>query len=437
MTMALSALQRLAAGLEASNAPGTAVAPTRLVPHLTGSTYTEQEDRQRLEEARGVVAWVDDVLTRRSGTLELQQELDFDHVLLALLCGVQRVTPSGAGPYTYSFALGPTTPPDRGTATWEVIQSTGAADGDLVLRRLAHARPTELSLEWQDGGTTRLTTTWVGGAGTTPSARQAIHPAQLASRRVVPAAAWDVALDDTWATLGRTMATNVRALSWSLTTGLQPAYHFRGRETTLDLDGWYQGRVEGSLSLTLDLDAAAANEVTHWRDGDRRFVRLRAGNGLVGNATRSIRIDQAVRIIGSPDLLASDGEQATVELECELRSDAAGTADDFLALRLLSGLAGWAVTAPSVPRTVAAAAAGSTALAVTWTAPATGSPPSHYRVSWRTGSDPYVSSADIVGTSFTISGLVASTTYDVRVRAINAGGQSDWTTAVQAATEAP
>ena len=343
MAYALSALQRVAAAQESS--AGTLVAPTRLVPHLAGTTFTEQEERQRLEEPRGVLAWVDDVLTRRGTTLELQQELDWDHCLLALLCGVQQVngvadTTTRAAPYTYAMSLGPTTLATRATASWEVLQSDGSADH--ILRRFAHARPTELSLEWQDGGTTRLSSTWMGGAASTPGGgRATIAASTLASRSVVPAALWTVALNDSWAALGDTVATNVRALSWSLTTGLQPSYHLRGR-ANYDLDGWYQGRVEGSLSLTLDLDAAAAAEVAHWRDGDLRFVRLRADNGESAGDHRRLTIDQTVRIIGSPDLLAADGEQATLALECELRSAAAGAADDILAIELLAGIASWA-----------------------------------------------------------------------------------------------
>ena len=48
-----------------------------------------------------------------------------------------------------------------------------------------------------------------------------------------------------------------------------------------------------------------------------------------------------MRIVSPPDLLASDGEQATVALEGQLRSGAALTNDDFLRVVMSSGLDAW------------------------------------------------------------------------------------------------
>ena len=337
MAQALTALQRVAAGIETTG--GTVVAATRVMPHITGSSFTETYNREKLDEARGVLAFVDDVVTQRMSALELQQQFDFDLCLLAFLCGVQTVAATGGTkPFTYSMAAGPITPAAKGSATFEVIQSDGAAD--RVASRFGHARPTSIGIEWNIGGTTSLATSWMGGAAETVS-KAAIVVGDLSARRVVPASLWTVDIDDSWAGLGTTPATNVRALSWSLTTGLAAqSYHLRGR-TGLDLDGWYDGRLELALTLTLDLDAAAAAEVLHWKNGDLRFVRLAADNGLTGTSAKSIQIDQAVRIIGSPDLLGSDGEQSTVAFDCELRSDQSGAADDFLAIELLSALPSW------------------------------------------------------------------------------------------------
>ena len=338
MAFALTALQRIASAQETT--AGVALAAVRLVPHLTGSSFTEQEERQKLEEARGVLAAVDDVLTRRSSMLELQQEFDFDHCLLALLCGVQNIAGvplAGAAPYTYAISANPVAPRAKASATFEVLQSDGVTDH--VLRQFSHARPTQIAIEFAVGNTSKLNTTWMGGAAATV-AKAAIAATTLASRRVQPTSLWDVAIDDTWATLGTTKATNVRALTWTLATGVAPSYHLTGRND-LDLDGWYDGRLDLALSLTLDINAAAAAEIAHWRAGDLRFVRLTASNGAAAAALRSIQIDQAIRITGSPNLLASDGEQAVVTLEGTLRSDAAGAADDFLAIDLKNGITSW------------------------------------------------------------------------------------------------
>ena len=342
MAIALTALQRIASAIEAT--PGTAVAPTRLVPHMLGTSFTEEVERTRLDEARGVLAYVDDQVVRRGAMLELQQEFDWDLGLLAFLCGLEEVSGAGTGtppnvtaPYVYTMEADPTAPTDKAAATWEVLQSDGSTDH--ILRQFSHARPTQIALEWGASTTTKLNTTWMGAAPVATT-RTAIAASTLASRRVVPVAGWTVEIDDTWAALGTNAAANVRGLSWSFATGLTPSYHLTGR-TNFDLDGWYQGRLDGSLTLTFDVDAAAAAEIAHWRAGDLRFVRLEASNGLTGANLRDVQIDQALRIITSPNLLANDGEQATVALEGQLRSDAAGAADDYLQVVMSTGLDAW------------------------------------------------------------------------------------------------
>lgn len=338
MAGALTALQRVAAGQESTG--GTLVAASRIVPHLTGSSYTEAEERQSLDEARGVLAKVDDVVTRRMSTLELQQELDVDMCLLALLCGVEGATGQADGttttPYTYTFRGGISQARAKASATWEILQSDGAVNH--VLRRFGHARPTSIAIEYANGQTTKLSTTWMGTGGA-DATKANLNQQALASRQVIPSDLWSVALNDDWDALGDTLVTNVRALSWQLTTGLQPSYHLRAR-AGLDMDGWYDGRIDLALGLTLDLDADAAAEIAHWRAGDLRFIRLHTTRGANGTE-RAITIDQAVRIIDSPNLLGSDGEQATVEFGAQLRADPADIDEEFLRIEVLSGLSAW------------------------------------------------------------------------------------------------
>ena len=412
MVNALAPLQRIAAGLETT--PGTAVAATRLVPHMMGSSYVEGESREKQDEARGVLTTVDDVLTKRMTTLELQQAFDFDLCLLSFLCGVESTSPSGldttttttvdnasgyavgdtdvavddasglaagnligfpAGadrfiesiasntltlteglsdaladndavtlqgpPFSYIFRAGVTAARDKDSATFEVLQTDGATN--FVSRKFSHGRPMSMALAWADGGITSFTSTWMGSAGS-DVAGATIASTTIAARRQVPAALWSISMDDTWASLGNTNMGNVRTLSWGLTTGLTQSSHLRGR-TMLDSDGWYNGKIEGKLSMTLDLDAAAVDEITNWHEGDLRFVRLKASNNRTGTTLRSVEIDQCVRIVTPPNLLAYDGEQGTVQLDCELRSDASGADQNFLSVALSTGLSAWAAGA--------------------------------------------------------------------------------------------
>ena len=194
MAIGLTALQRIAAGEEAT--AGVAVAPSRLLPHIIGTSFTEEIERQRLDEARGVLAYVDDVVVRRGSMLELQQEFDWDHALLAFLCGladVAGVPTSASTPYVYTMAANPTAPTAKSSATFEVLQSDGTTDH--IRRQFSHARPTQIGIEWEQNATTKITTTWMGTvpvAGTKPT----IAATTLASRRVVPVALWTVEIDD-------------------------------------------------------------------------------------------------------------------------------------------------------------------------------------------------------------------------------------------------
>ena len=84
--------------------------------------------------------------------------------------------------------------------------------------------------------------------------------------------------------------------------------------------------------------------------------------------------------------------------------------------------------------------ASSTSLQVTWDAPENTGPPItdyDYRYREPSGSWTEVTNTTITGTTVTISGLTASTSYDVEVRATNAEGTSDWSNSGFGATNAP
>ena len=85
---------------------------------------------------------------------------------------------------------------------------------------------------------------------------------------------------------------------------------------------------------------------------------------------------------------------------------------------------------PSAPSSPTVSAASSTSLQVTWDEPSnTGPPITDYDYRYKALADSSwteVTNTTITGTTVTISGLTASTFYDVEVRATNAEGTSDW-----------
>ena len=95
--------------------------------------------------------------------------------------------------------------------------------------------------------------------------------------------------------------------------------------------------------------------------------------------------------------------------------------------------------APDTPFAPTVTAVSSSRLQVTWDAPAnTGPPITDYDYRYREpgGSWTEVTNTTITGTTLTIEGLAASTSYDVEVRATNAEGTSDWSNPGIGATNA-
>ena len=99
--------------------------------------------------------------------------------------------------------------------------------------------------------------------------------------------------------------------------------------------------------------------------------------------------------------------------------------------------------APDTPFAPTVTALSSTSLQVNWDTPENDGPPItdydyRYRhVSAQTQTWTEVTNTTITGTSVTVDGLTASTSYDVEVRAKNAEGTSDWSNPGNAATNAP
>ena len=320
-------LTKAQCGLETT--AGTPVAATRLVPFVTGS-YTPAIDFKTLEEVRGVMARFDDIKTRQMSTFEITQELDLENILPALLCAFASVTPTGSSPnFTWTF-----TPTISGalrtlrTATWELALTDGT---NHYRRSFAFARPTAISIEAGES-TAQISTTWMGRAGKPLAA-----PANVAvlARNIIPSALFKLSIDDTWAGLGGSDFDPVRSFNWAPDPALEPAYHLQGRDD-LDQTDWYQGPLGGALDLTFDHDAQGDAELAHWDAGDLRFHRMLAEF----NSNRSIQIDMAGRHIESPDVLAADGRQHTIGLNCQIRADDQAT-PNILSVEVKNGVAAW------------------------------------------------------------------------------------------------
>jgi len=103
-------------------------------------------------------------------------------------------------------------------------------------------------------------------------------------------------------------------------------------------------------------------------------------------------------------------------------------------------IAGGASTPPSPPGTPTGLTAGTptaSTVPLSWTAPGSGGAPASYTVQYQvTGGSGWTQVSGISGTSYSVTGLAASTEYNFQVQAVNAGGSSAFTATSNATTAA-
>ena len=103
---------------------------------------------------------------------------------------------------------------------------------------------------------------------------------------------------------------------------------------------------------------------------------------------------------------------------------------------IYAGISGGSLAAPGAVTGLAAGGATTSAMTLTWAAPATGGAPASYTVQYRvSGATSWSPASNTVsGLSFTLTGLAASTSYDFQVFGVNAAGAGTASTAVTATT---
>ena len=306
-------LTKIHAVLEAANAPGVLIdTPKALVPILSGSMQSMQ-DRETLDELDGVMDEGVDELTRQYTQMQIEQALDYENLIWALMCGVENENPTGATPNVWTFKPGVTAPVALRTATWYVSESDGSSH---YRRRFGNARPTSIGISIPETGVARLNTTWMGRAAENRNATPTQGPL---ARNMIPVDLFQVYIDDAWGDLGDTAFGEALTMDFELNTGAAQAFTKGGR-ATLDPAGWTRARPTGVVSVTMYADSASAAELEHLRNGDLRFIRLEAEEGT-GGGTKRLRIDAAVRYIEIPDELQTSEQQHTISFQGQIRAD--------------------------------------------------------------------------------------------------------------------
>jgi Fibronectin type III domain len=128
------------------------------------------------------------------------------------------------------------------------------------------------------------------------------------------------------------------------------------------------------------------------------------------------------------------GLAASTIYNFQLQAVNAGGSSAFTATTSATTAAG---IAPGVPTGLTAGSPTSNSVALSWTAPSVGGNGATYNVQyqWQSGGS-WTQISGISGTSYTVTGLAASTTYDFEVQTVNGGLTSAWTSAVSEATTA-
>ena len=323
-------LTEVQAGIEA--VAGTLVPATRKLPFITAS-YTPMITREELVERGTVRAPTTDVVTERGATLELEEHLSVETLLLPLLCGFASVAPVAlAGAQQWTFEPSVTAPTGLDTATFEVAATDGGLD--MYMGSFGFARPTSIAINADNSSTAKLSTTWMGRAEQALAAAAAVN---APDRWFVPARLLTLAVDDTWAGRGTTVLGKIRSMTLTPDPGLETMAALQGR-SDLDATHWLRNRLMGTMAITVEHDGTSGSELDHWKAGDLRYFRMQATNGMAGANLRRFRWDTVGRYIESPNVLEADSDQHMLTLNAELRADAA---DNLMSVEVVNALAAW------------------------------------------------------------------------------------------------
>ncbi len=390
----------------------TGLSPTRLqvtwtAPNDNGATLSDYDVQYRLQNAQTPLNWphtgTDTTTTITGLTAETTYQVR-----------VRATNSEGGSPWsnwgvgTTGAVTPPSTPPTPPTAT--------APDAPAV--------PTVTAL-----GTTRLQVTW-----SAPNDNGAAITDYDVQYRVGSSGGWtDAGYDGTDTT---TPVTGLRAA-----TTYQVQVRATNREGTSDWSTAGRGRTDDPAATAPD--APAVPTVTALSP-TRLQVTWTAPNDN-GAAITDYDVQYRVGSSGGWTDAGYDGTDTTTpvtgltaETTYQVRvraTNRAGTSDWSPAGRGRTD----AATAPDAPAVPTVTALSPTSLQVTWTAPNdNGATISDYDVQYRVGSSGDWTDAGYDGTDTTtpVTGLTAETTYQVRVRATNSEGTSDWSPAGRGRTDA-
>lgn len=219
-------------------------------------------------------------------SIPVRMEANYAQLLHFLLMGIKGgVTPTGAGPYTWTFLKSETADPAPNTFTVERRLESGGSNFD---EEVEYVFARALTLRGAFGEVLALEADLVGRQLSSSTLTTVAVP--TTDIEPMPLSLAKVYIDDTWAALGTTQVTGqVLDLSVVVNTGLFAGRFIDGTET-------FSAYKVRAYSLRAELTLEYAGQVHNTEKAkalaqNGRFVRLE----FPGTASRSFKIDMALR----------------------------------------------------------------------------------------------------------------------------------------------
>ena len=289
--------------------PGTAVAATTI---WRGAFAMLEDDRERVtvEEQVGLLAPAERSYDTKLGAKLAMPgtPLTFEQVLHILEAGVGTVTPTGTGPYVYTYAF-PTGTSVNTIKTYTIEAGNVQVPSDV--HEMEYAFVTEFEFSASAGEAWEMSATWMGrqmtqtsftGSLSLPSVEEALLPKTK------------LYIDASGGTIGSTQKVGVlMGASIKVSTGIQAVpvgdgnLYFVAHKFT---------RPEITFTLTLELEedsgsSVVATERTAYRNNDVRLFRLDTPGS---SSNRNFRLDWAGKYDQVGGYEDTDGN-TTVQLE--------------------------------------------------------------------------------------------------------------------------
>ena len=231
-----------------------------------------------------------------------ETEATYEHLPHILAAGIKNASPSGAGPYTYSYSPGTSS---ANTIKTYTIESGNAIAGDG--NEMEYAFVESFSMSGRVGESWKMTSNWRGRQKTVATMTGALS---LASVEEILFGKTKLYIDATGGTIGTTQESGVLlAASVTVNTGIQPVYAADG---TLYFTSHKIVPPSLEFTLTLELDNTANTVVTErafWKSQTTRLIRLIT----TGTSNREFTLDIAGKYTSVGSYQNSDGN-TTVQL---------------------------------------------------------------------------------------------------------------------------